>query len=442
MQEYMILAILAGGFVLGGSFTLMFYRTKLQNQKDIFKKEIEYEILLLSEKIEEKEKEIFLLQKDADALRGELTRLTKENSDIKVSEARLKTKLEEEVLHSEEKIQILQKAKEQLKVEFENLANKIFEDKNKKLNEQNKININTIIKPFEEQIKEFGKRVNDAYVKEAKERFSLTKEIEKLKELNMRISEDAINLTNALKGESKTQGAWGEIVLERVLEDSGLVKGREYQTQEGYKSEEGDLYKPDAIIFLPESKNIVIDAKVSLSAYERFCSSSGDDKEANIAIKQHLDSIYAHIKGLSSKKYEALEGIESLDFVLLFIPIEGAFMLAIQNDNSLYRKAYEKNIILVSPSTLLVTLRTIENIWRYEYQNKNAQEIAKRAGDLYDKFVGFTEDMDKIGAQLEKTGDVFGAAYGKLSSGKGNLVSRANKLKELGVKSRKNLSEK
>ena len=325
-----------------------------------------------------------------------------------------------------------------MQTQFENLANQIFEAKTKSFAEQSRSNLDTILTPFKEKISEFEKRVNEAYTTEGKERHSLIKEVQKLQELNQKLGEDAENLTKALKGDTKTQGTWGEIILERILEESGLRKGIEYDTQGGFRDSDGKLLKPDVIVHLPEDKDIVIDSKVSLVAYEKYVRAETEG-EKETAVKEHLLSINAHLKGLESKKYDELPGLKSLDFVLMFIPIESAFMLAIEKDNEIFRKAFEKNIMIVSPSTLLVTLRTIQNIWRYEYQNKNALEIADRAGALYDKFVGFVDDLEKVGSQLDSTRRAYDGAHNKLTSGKGNLITRAQGLIDLGVKSRKQL---
>jgi len=245
-------------------------------------------------------------------------------------------------------------------------------------------------------------------------------------------------LTKALKGDSKTQGTWGELILEKILEESGLRKGVEYDSQGGFRDEEGKLLKPDVIVHLPEEKDIIIDSKVSLTAYEKYVRADTDE-ERDRAVKEHLVSINAHLKGLESKKYDELPDVRSLDFVLMFIPVESAFMLTVEKDNDIFRKAFEQNIMIVSPSTLLVTLRTIQNIWRYEYQSKNALEIAEKAGNLYDKFVGFVADLEKIGDQIGSMQKTYDGAHNKLVSGRGNLVARAQNLIDLGVKSRKRL---
>jgi len=354
--------------------------------------------------------------------------------------AELESRLESEREAQSEKLQLLTEARDQLKGEFENLANRIFEEKSAKFSSANKESLGSLLTPLRDQLGEFKRRVDDVYDKEAKDRRSLYEQITQLKELNQQMSVDAVNLTNALKGESKTQGNWGEVILERVLEQSGLRKGYEYQTQVSL-NEAGQRYMPDVIIRLPDDKDVIVDAKVSLTAYEKYCSTD-DSAAQERALAEHLQSIRNHIRGLSDKAYQSLEGVRSLDFVLMFVPVEGAFLLALQQDKELFSFAYERNIILVSPSTLLVTLRTINNIWRYERQNRFAQEIARRGGELHDKFVGFVESLDDVGRHLGRTQAAFDTAHKRLSSGKGNLVNQAASLHKLGVKNKKELDKK
>ena len=325
--------------------------------------------------------------------------------------------------------------------EFKNLANEILEQKSKAFTESNKQNIENILKPLNEKILGFEKKVEETYDKEAKEWFSLTEQIKNLQALNAQISQDAVNLTNALKGENKTQGIWGEMILERVLEQSGLTKGREYEVQASHTGSGGEKKQPDVIVHLPENKDVIIDSKVSLIAYEKY-SSEEDDKLRKEYLKQHAQSIRAHIKNLSAKSYDDLSTVKSLDYVLMFLPIEAAFTLAIQYDNTLFTEALNKNIILVGPSTLLAILRTIQNIWRFEHQNKNALEIATGAGRLYDKFVSFVENLEDIGKHIQRTQESYEAAQNKLSSGRGNLISRVENLKTLGANTKKALPDK
>jgi len=371
-------------------------------------------------------------------LEGDLDKAQQENIQLQTRMAELETRIEDERRNAAEKLSLLQEAREQLKLEFQNVANKIFEDKSQKFTEQNRENIEGVLKPMREQLLDFKKKVEDVYDKESKDRVSLLSEIIHLKSLNERISEDAINLTNALKGQSKTRGSWGEMILERVLEESGLHKGREYEVQAMYASEEGQRRHPDVIVHLPEGKDIVIDSKVSLTAYEKYCAADTDEKREK-RLKEHVISIRTHIKELSNKRYEELEGIRTLDFVLMFLPIEGAFWTAIESEQGLFNEAFDKNIMLVSPSTLLATLRIISNIWRYEDQNKNALLIARKAGDLYDKFVGFVEALDDVGQKIGKAQESYKTARNRLATGRGNLVRKTEELRQLGVKAQKEL---
>lgn len=370
-----------------------------------------------------------------------LEEVRQERGELERDFAVLQTRFEEAQRRHGEEIRLLEEAKAALSAQFENLANKIFEQKAKTFDAANQQQLQLLLKPFREQIDAFAKQTQTQYVEESKERHLLKSEIERLKALNERIAEDALNLTNALKGETKTQGNWGEIVLERVLESSGLRLGHEYETQGTYKDDKGNLLRPDVVVFLPQERCVIIDSKVSLVAYEQFMSS--DDPEAKArALRQHLVSVNAHIKGLADKRYENLPGMRTLDFVLLFMPIEGAFHLALENDAGFFKKAYDSRIIVVSPSTLLATLRTIENIWRTEQQQQNAAEIARHAEALYDKFVGFVEDMERIGEQIGKTQEQWERAMNKLGTGKGNLIRRAEQMKKLGLSTKKALPSK
>lgn len=368
------------------------------------------------------------LEKQRDALQNRLTSITSEN-------ASLHTTIEKDRESHNEKLEILENAGEVLKKEFENISNKIYDEKSKKFTEQSSLGLENLLKPFREDIKKFEKRVEDSYNQEAKERFSLANEIKNLSDLNKRISEDALNLTNALKGQVKTQGNWGEMILEKILEESGLRKDHEYRVQETLKNDEGKIYRPDVIVFLPDDKQIIIDSKVSLTAYEKFTKLEGEEKER--ALKDHILSLNSHLKELSGKSYENLETITSLDFVLMFVPIEGAFLVALENDNDFFTRAFSEKILIVSPSTLTVTLKTIENIWKYEHQNKNAIKIAESAGKMLDKFSDFVGDLEKVERNIDTTKKSISDARGKLNMGTGNLVKRANDLLELGVKSSK-----
>lgn len=345
-----------------------------------------------------------------------------------------KSKASMEKKNLKEKIELLESSKESLKLEFESLANKLFEENAKKSTQ----NLNQMLTPFKEQLNGFGKRVNDIYNEETKQRSSLLTEIKNLKDLNNQISQDAINLTNALKGENKTQGDWGELILSKILEQTGLREGIEYSTQGSYTGADGKRLRPDVIVHLPAKKDIVIDSKVSLNAYLKYTEAK-DETQRELAVKELIKSIYAHIKALSVKKYEDIDAVKTLDFVLMFIPIEGAFMLAASKENNLFKTAFENNIMLVSPSTMFATLRTVENIWRYEHQNENALIISKKAADLYDKFANFVADIEAIGLNLNRTQKSYEDAMKKLSLGKGNLLRRSEEFIELGVKAKKKI---
>jgi DNA recombination protein RmuC len=358
------------------------------------------------------------------------------NAGLREQLARSQSDLDNERQKFEEKLTLLEGARDQMTLQFKQLATEILEDKSRRFTASNQENIAQILKPLQEKIQHFEKKVEETYHRESQERFSLAKEIRNLQDLNNRISEDAINLTNALKGDNKAQGTWGEMILESILEKSGLVKGREYEVQVSLKGAGGSRSQPDVIVHLPESKDIVIDAKVSLKAYEAYCSEDDAERRAKL-LQQHIQSIRNHVKILASKDYQNLNAINTLDFILLFMPVEAAFSVAAQQDTELFINAFEKNIIIVGPSTLLTTLRTVQNIWRMAQQNQNALEIASRAGALYDKFVGFVEDLEEIGSKIDASKRSYELAYNKLKSGRGNLIGRVENLKSLGAKTSK-----
>jgi len=433
------------GVLVGLAAGLLFLAGKNQQLAELKKtiKNHEEDTVALREKLAaEAERRAVAEDKSArvKGLEERLEKTTQENTTLQAKLSELETRLADERISAEEKLTLLQDAREQLKMEFQNVANKIFEDKSQKFTDQNRVNIEGVLKPMREQLLEFKKKVEDVYDKESKDRVSLLNEIIHLKTLNERISEDAVNLTNALKGQSKTRGSWGEMILERVLEESGLQKGREYEVQIMYASETGQRRHPDVIVHLPEGKDIVIDSKVSLTAYEKFCSAATEEKRTKY-LREHILSIRTHIKTLSDKRYEELEGIKTLDFVMMFLPIEGAFWTSIESEPGLFNEAFDKNIMLVSPSTLLATLRIINNIWRYEDQNKNALIIARKAGDLYDKFVGFVEALDDVGHKIDKARESYQTARNRLKEGRGNLIRRSIELRQLGVKAQKELPE-
>ncbi len=338
-----------------------------------------------------------------------------------------------------EQKQDLEKLQDQFRLEFKNLANEILEEKSKKFTEQNREKLDQLLKPLGQKITEFQQRVEETHREDIKGRSALDQHLKMLQEMNQKMSDEAKNLTKALKGDTKQQGNWGEVILQRILEKSGLRKGFEYTTQESSTTEDGRRLQPDVIVSLPDEKKLVVDSKVSLTAYERY-SSADEEEEAQKMLKLHVASLRTHVKGLSAKNYEQIHGFKSPDFVLMFIPIEPAFSLAMQNDPELYNEAFERNIIIVSPTTLLATLATIENVWKQEYQNRNAMEIAKRGGLLYDKFVGFVDNLKDVGKRIRQTEQAYNAAMNQLSEGAGNLVGQAEKLRELGANASKKLS--
>ncbi|MBN1759844.1 MAG: DNA recombination protein RmuC [Chitinispirillaceae bacterium] len=348
----------------------------------------------------------------------------------------LKADLDNEQTNTEEKLRLLTESKEQLTASFRDLANTILDEKSKKFTEQNKTNIDQILSPLREQLSDFRKRVDDVYTSESKDREALAEKIRALSDLNQQVSRNADNLTKALKGENKIQGNWGEMVLERALELSGLKEGIEYDRQVTERDEEGNRQVPDVVVHLPEQRDIVIDSKVTLIAYERAVAAETDE-ERDLQLKAHVDSVRTHIKSLSAKSYDSLPGISSLDFVLLFMPIEAAFVAAIRKDPEVFEYAYAKRVILVSPSTLLVTLRTVQNMWRSEYQNRNAQDIAARAAALYDKFVTFADTLIDVKKAIGSASTKCDGALKLLSEGRGNIIRKIEEFRKLGVTPKK-----
>ncbi len=437
MQEILLIIL---GLILISGFGILLYRIKPKSQDapvadiETIRKQAE---TLNSAKITAEERSRMLEQQNTEIrqqlkekeilindLSSRLSRKTTENEGLNEKLSSLKSDIE--------------KLQDNFRNEFKNLANDILEEKTKKFTEQNRTKLDEILKPLGEKIREFEKKVEDTYDKESKQRFSLEKEIKNLAELNQQISKEANNLTHALKGQTKTQGNWGEIILESILEKSGLVRDREYSVQASYTNEQGKRLQPDVIIAYPGDRSLVVDSKVSLLAYERF-SSAETKEEQDKALKDHLQSVRTHIAELSAKNYQDLYQLKGLDFVILFMPVEPAYLIAMQAEPDLWSYAYERRVLLISPTNLIAVLRMISNLWRVEYQNKNAVEIAKQSGDLFDKFVGFLEDLEDIGRKLESTRLSFDASVNKLSTGKGNLIRRAEKIKELGAKTTKEL---
>lgn len=389
-----------------------------QNQLGLTIEELKHNLV----KIEGEREEI---RREKEFLNSELTRKNTEYENLQ--EQNLKRDQE------------LAKQQEQLRKDFELMANKILDEKSEKFTLQNKENIKQILNPLQEKIQVFEKKVEDTQKESISMHSALKEQLLGLKDLNQQMTKEATNLTRALKGDSKMQGNWGELVLERVLEKSGLEKDREYFVQQSFTTAEGSRVLPDVVLHLPDNKRMIIDSKVSLTDYERYV--NADEDERPQFLKAHVNSIRKHVDQLSDKKYEDLYDIQSPDFVLMFIPIEPAFAIAINDDNTLYNKAFEKNIVIVTPSTLLATLRTIDTMWNNEKQQQNAIEIARQAGALYDKFEGLVSDLTGVGKKIDDAKKDYSSAMNKLVEGRGNLISSVQKLKKLGAKAKKSLPE-
>ena len=431
------------GLILGSIATFLIARFYFQGKRvlsrqekedlDRTMKDLEIEVRVQNEKYEALFTEYTDQKKELDTERSKTLDLSKQ---LTATEANYNNLLDKLNTQKEE----IQKIQEKFSIEFKNLANEIMEEKSRKFTDQNKINLGEILNPLKEKISDFEKKIEATNKDSIDRNAALKEQIRSLKELNQKITKDAENLTKALKGESKTRGNWGEFILESILEKSGLTKGREYQVQESFSAGNSRL-QPDVIVNLPEDKNIIIDSKLSLVAYERYISSE-DEKEREASLKEHLASVRKHVRDLSTKNYQQLYNMAGLDFVLLFMPVEPAFGLAIQYDDQLFMEAYEKNIVIVSPSTLIATLRTIASIWRQEYQNRNALEIARQSGSLYDKFKAFTDDLIKVGENLGTTTKNYEQAMNKLTEGKDNLIRKTERLKELGAKASKSIDQR
>ena len=364
------------------------------------------------------------------------TLLIKLTARLKDAEATLRS----ERLAAAEKLQLQQEAEQRLSQQFENLANRIFEQNSGNFRELNQNSLDLLLTPLKEQLEGFRRQVGETHAQETAQRHSLKFELERLAELNARMTEEAAALTRALKGDSKQQGNWGEVVLARILSECGLREGHEYHTQVNIEVEKGKRYQPDVIVHLPQEKDIIIDAKVSLTAYERWYNAD-DELEKAVALKEHVASVRNHIRELGRKDYQQLPGVRTLDYVLMFVAVEPAFLTAMEADPSLVRYGLDNNILLVSPTNLMVALRTIENLWRYERQNQNARQIAERAGRLYEKLRLFVEEMQQMGGSLHKAQESYDKAMGRLVNGRGNLIAQVERFRELGVEVTKSLPE-
>lgn len=376
---------------------------------------------------------------ECELLNNELRSLHSINTSLEADLREVTTRLEATQQHAEDKIRQIINSEQRLSEQFENLANRIFEHSNRRVDEQNRQSLNSLLAPLREQLDGFRRQVQDSFGKEAQERHTLAHEIRNLQQLNAQMAQEAVNLTRALKGDNKTQGNWGEVVLTRVLEASGLREGYEYETQVSIENDARSRMQPDVIVRLPQGKDVVIDAKMTLVAYERYFNAE-DEYTRESALQEHIASVRNHIRLLGRKDYQQLPGLRSLDYVLMFIPVEPAFLLALDRQPELITEALKNNIMLVSPTTLLVALRTIANLWRYEHQSRNAQQIADRASKLYDKMRLFVDDMSAIGQSLDKAQDNYRQAMKKLSSGRGNVLSQAEAFRSLGVEIKREIN--
>ena len=422
-------------FAILVSLAIGFYIGKLlsKTQSNAEKSNLDGQLISLNQQLSE-------LKISMQHLQIEKQKIQAEKEEFAILLAKKENDFDNLLERTKEQKEELNNLQEKFTKEFENLANKILDEKTQKFTEQNKENLKNILSPLQDKIQHFEKKVEDTHKESIDYHAALRQQIVGLREMNAQMSKETINLTKALKGDSKMQGNWGELVLERVLEKSGLEKGREYEVQQSFTSEEGTRILPDVIINLPDGKKMIVDSKVSLTAYEKYANEE-DDVLQNSFLKEHVNSVKRHVEQLSDKRYQDIYQMESPDFVLLFIPIEPAFALALQEDASLYNKAFEKNIVIVTPSTLLATLRTIDSMWTNQKQQENAIEIARQAGALYDKFEGFVSDLIKIGKKMDEAKVEYSSAMNKLTEGKGNLVTSAEKLKKMGAKAKKALPE-
>jgi len=437
MTEFVAYFFIALVFSLIGFFIAkLILRVKLEKEKTSLEKEnstLEERVVLLQQSKDIVENNFIEHQKEFKGLLQEKENLIIKNANLNSDIINLQEKL------ADNKTEV-NKLQEKFKNDFEVLANKILEDKSIKFTEQNKENLKTILSPLQEKIKTFEDKVEKTHKESIDYHAALRQQILGLKELNQQMSKDTLNLTKALKGDSKLQGNWGELVLERVLEKSGLEKDREYFIQQSFTNDEGKRVLPDVVIHLPDNKKMIVDSKVSLTAYEQYVNAD-DESLKEQYLKKHVVSLKHHIEQLSEKKYEDIYKIESPDFVLLFIPIEPAFAIALNADDQLYNKAFEKNIVIVTPTTLLATLRTIDSMWNNEKQQRNALEIARQAGALYDKFQGLLSDLIGIGKRIDDSKKEYSNAMNKLFEGRGNLITSVEKLKKMGAKAKKSLPQ-
>ena len=423
---YILIAILFS--VMGVALGIYIQKLKVRSSQEVWQErefQLNSTVETLNERLFSKEEEQKQLQLEKEQLKEGFYKLQANNDTL--SQKNLEQKAE------------VEKLQEKFTKEFENLANKILDEKSEKFTKQNKLNIENILTPLDKKIKEFEKKVEENQKQSFGINAALKEQLRLLQEQNLKITQEAENLTKALKGDSKMQGNWGELVLERVLEKSGLEKDREYIVQQSFTLDDGSRVLPDVIINLPDGKKMVVDSKVSLTHYERF--TNADEEDRPKFLKEHINSLRKHVEQLSAKKYEDLYEMESPDFVLMFVPIEPAFAIAINEDNGIYTKAFEQNIVIVTPSTLLATLRTIDTMWSNEKQQKNAIEISRQAGALYDKFEGFVTDLTKVGKKMDEAKSEYRGAMNKLVEGRGNIVTSIERLKKMGAKAKKSIPE-
>ncbi len=437
----MEIVYLFSGLLVGGLLGWLFFKTKygsILNQPPMDTTQlsedlnsVRAELLVAGERISGKEKQLESALKELSENEQEIIKLNASLAQKESDHRHLLEKLESQK-------QELEAIREKFTVEFRNLANDILEEKSKKFTEQNRTQLDQLLKPLGEKIRDFEQKVEKAYQEESNQRFSLKEEVKRLAELNQTVSQEAHNLTRALKGQVKTQGSWGEMILENILERSGLQKDREYRVQPGYTTEDGRRLQPDVVLTYPGNKNVVVDAKVSLNAWERFVSADEDvlrEKE----LKAHLISVKKHIDELAAKNYQHLYCLNSLDFVMMFMPVEPAFMTALQHDSNIWSYAYERGILIIGPTNLIAALKMVASLWQQEYQSRNVLEIADQSGKLYDKFVGFVEDLQGVGQKIQATQETYDRALNKLCTGRGNLVTRVEKIRKLGARATKEL---
>lgn len=430
--------ILISGFAVGFLLAWLLLRFRSNNNAahhDLTLKnhELAADNKVKASEIDIQEKEMERLRNALEAEQQQVIELSARHSEARTDLKNLGEKLTGQKKETEE-------LREKFMLEFKALAGEILSKESKTFTEQNREQIESLLKPLGEKIKDFEKRVEETYDRETRQRVSLKEEVKRLSELNRQISTDAQNLAEALKGQSKTQGNWGELILESILEKSGLARDREFFVQKAFRSDDGRRMHPDVVLTLPGGKNVVIDAKVSLTAYEKYVSAPSEEERMQ-ALKSHLISVKKHVDELAVKNYQQLYQLNSLDFVIMFMPVEPAFLAAIKNDNALWSYSYEKGVLLIGPTNLFATLKMISSLWQHEYQNRNVLEIARESGRLYDKFVGFVKDLSDVGEKLDAAQKSHQQALSKLSTGRGNLVKRVEKIKSLGAKTSKSLPD-